>query len=114
MAPSPLDGMQEIMGQTMVRDRPNDAGHAFPACAGSCGGGQGQAQPIGLLKAIKDRMSRTVGAPSETMAKVQVRAAAGRVRSSVLECVEALDQLQATLRAEIERCRQPEMPARKA
>lgn len=67
-----------------------------------------------MFSAVKERLSRTVGGPIETMTEAQVHDAEGRVRRNVLECVEALDQLQITLIAEIERCRQLEMPAREA
>lgn len=67
-----------------------------------------------MFSAVKERLSHTVGGPIDAMTEAQVHDAAGRVRNSVLECVEALDQLQTILRAEIERCRQLEMPAREA
>ncbi len=51
-----------------------------------------------LLDAVKDRLRQVVGAPTEPLpAAVLAPDMARRVQSSVLECVNALDRLQADL-----------------
>lgn len=59
-----------------------------------------------LLSAVKARLERIVGEPPDTGLEPPLHDAAGGARSSVLECVAALDQLQTTLTHELGRCLQ--------
>ncbi len=61
-----------------------------------------------LLSAVKARLCLCVGTPPETDLAAHPDAAR-RVQVSVLECVAALDQLQATLRNELARCHHLEL-----
>lgn len=56
-----------------------------------------------LFSAVKARLRRVVGERTQPLSVAQARVADGPVRSSVLECAEALDQLQTTLRHELGR-----------
>lgn len=56
-----------------------------------------------LFSAVKARLRRVVGERAQPRSEAQARVADGHVRSSVLECAEALDQLQTTLRHELGR-----------
>lgn len=56
-----------------------------------------------LFSAIKARLRRVVAQRTQPLSAAQARVADGSVRSNVLECAEALDQLQATLRHELGR-----------
>jgi hypothetical protein len=108
-----------IEGKQAVDDMPGADTHPdveTPACSPRTGLSSGVSivDWDEMFSAVKERLSHTVGGPIDAMTEAQVHDAAGRVRNSVLECVEALDQLQTILRAEIERCRQLEMPAREA
>jgi diguanylate cyclase (GGDEF)-like protein len=60
-----------------------------------------------LFSAVKSRLRRTVGAGGSGAAELQPGSPASEhVSASVLECVAALDQLQATLKQELDRCAQ--------
>ena len=61
-----------------------------------------------LFNAVKDRLRSTVAEPDSLASN------AHRVRASVLECVQALDQLHATLSHEFERSQQLEVDVRSA
>ncbi|HEY8707983.1 MAG TPA: GGDEF domain-containing protein [Burkholderiaceae bacterium] len=56
-----------------------------------------------LFSAVTARLRRVVGERSQRLSEAQGRGADGQVRTGVLECAEALDQLQATLRHELGR-----------
>jgi len=61
-----------------------------------------------LFRAVKSRLTLTVGELS-ALSEPQARGTADRIRTSVLECVGALDQLQTTLTHEIGRRQQLEL-----
>ena len=56
-----------------------------------------------LFSAVKVRLRRVVGERTQPLSEAQARVADGHVCASVLECAEALDQLQTTLRHELGR-----------
>ncbi len=62
-----------------------------------------------LLNAVKTRLRETVGEHLGASSEPHPSEAPGRVQSSVLECVSALDHLHATLTHELGRCRQLKM-----
>ncbi|MDE2626210.1 MAG: GGDEF domain-containing protein [Burkholderiales bacterium] len=56
-----------------------------------------------LFSAVKARLRRVVGERTQPLSEAQARLAEGQVRTSVLECADALDQLHMTLRHELGR-----------
>lgn len=62
-----------------------------------------------LLNAVKTRLRLSVGEPIEGKSTPRSDETPDRVRSSVLECVAALDHLHTTLTHELGRCRQLKM-----